>query len=182
MKSISRYIIALIIMASAYFGAASSASDTAVAFETGPFNGSVDLGEICNDIKVEEPKHSEGQDGTIQTDCFIHACGSTVLLSKYSYIKYDMETRFSADDAVADLSATGVDKDTIKTSEQEINGHPGIVVTGYVPEREIWMYIANFYISPSASGKILVWNNESKMAMAVKTIRVIEGTQLKRAA
>jgi hypothetical protein len=176
MKSILRCIIALIILASAYFSVASSASDTTVAFETGPFTGSVDLGELCNDIKVEEPKHSEGQDGTIQTDCFIHACGSTVLLSKYAYVKFDMESGFSANDAVADLSATGVDKDTIQISEREINRHPGMVVTGYIPEREIWMYIANFYVSPSASGKILVWNNESKMEMAVKTISVTEGT------
>jgi hypothetical protein len=181
MKSILGCIIALIIIALAYFGVASSTSDTTVAFETGPFTGSVDLGELCNDIKVEEPKHSEGQDGTIQTDCFIHTCGSTVLLSKYAYLKYDMESEFSADD-VADLSAAGVDKDTIQINDQEINGHPGIVVRGYIPEREIWMYIANFYISPSASGKILVWDNESKMAMAVKTISVMDGTQLRRAA
>jgi hypothetical protein len=182
MKSILRCVIALIIMSLAYFSVASSASDTTVAFETGPFTGSVDLGEPCNDIKVEEPKHSEGQDGTIQIDCFIHACGSTVLLSKYAYVKHDMESGFSADDASADLAATGVDKDTIQISEQEINGHPGIVVAGYIPEREMWMYIANFYVSPSASGKILVWNNGSKIAMAVKTISVTEGTQLRRAA
>jgi len=174
MKSILRYSIALIIMALAYFSVALSASDTTIAFETGPFTGSVDLGELCNDIKIEEPKHSEGQDGTIQTDCFIHACGSTVLLSKYAYVKFDMESGFSTNDAVADLSATGVDKDTIQISEQEINGHPGMVITGYIPEREMWMYIANFYVSPSALGKILVWDNERKMTMAVKTINVIE--------
>ncbi len=174
MKSILRYSIALIIIALAYSSVASSASDTTVSFETGPFTGSVDLGELCNDIKIEEPKHSEGQDGTIQTDCFIHACGSTVLLSNYAYIKFDMESGFSANDAVADLSATGVDKDTIQISEQDINGHPGMVVTGYIPEREMWMYIANFYVSPSALGKILVWDDESKMAMAVKTINVME--------
>jgi hypothetical protein len=180
MRSILRCIIALIIMASAYFGVASS--DTAVAFETGPFKGSVDLGELCNDIKVEDPKHIEGQDGTIQTDCLIHACGSTILLSKYACVKFDMESGFSDDDAIANLSAAGVDKDTIQTSKQEINGHPGIVVAGYMPEREMWMHIAIFYVSPSASGKILVWNNESKLAMAIKTISVMEGTQLGRSA
>lgn len=179
MKSILRCVIALIIMGLAYFSVASSTSDTTVPFETGPFTGSVDLGELCNDIKVEAPKHSEGQDGTIQTDCFIHACGSTVLLSKYAYVKFDMESGFSDNDAIADLSAAGVDKDTIQITEQEINGHPGIVVTGYVPEKEMWMQVANFYISTSAAGKILVWNNESMMAMAVKTISVMEGTQLR---
>ncbi len=180
MRSIVRCTIALIITALTYFSVASSASDTTIAFETGPFKGSIDLGELCNDIKIEEPKHTEGQDGTAQTNCFIHACGSTILLSKYAYIKFDMESGFGAND-IADLSATGVDKDTIQTSEQEINGHPGVVVTGYIPERDATMYIAVFYVSPNALGKILVWNNESKMAMAAKTINVTEGTQLRRA-
>lgn len=166
----------MIIMASAYFSVASSASDTTIAFETGPFTGSIDLGELCNDVKVEDPKHSEGQDGTIQIDCFIHACGSTILLSKYAYVKFDIESGFSADEAAANLSSAGVDKDTIQTSEQEINGHPGIVAAGYIPEKEMWIYIANFYISPSASGKILVWNNESNMEIAVNTISVMEGS------
>ncbi len=174
MRSILRYSIVLIIMALAYFSVASSSSNTTVTFETGPFTGSVDLGEPCNDIKVEEPTHTEGRDGTIQTDCFINACGSTVLLSKYAYVKYDMKSGFSADDAAADLAATGADKDTIQISEHEINGHPGIVVTGYLPERNATMYIAGFYVSPSASGKILVWDNESKMEMAIKTINVME--------
>lgn len=170
-KSRSMCNIALTLMALAYFSVA-SAADTAVTFEAGPFTGSIDLGEPCNDFKVEEPKHIEGQDGTIQTNCFIHACGSTILLSKYGHVKYDMESEFSADDVTSGLSAAGVDKNTIQISEHEINGHPGIVVTGYMPERDVTMLIAGFYVSPSALGKILVWDNATKMTMAVETINV----------
>jgi hypothetical protein len=165
--------IALVIMALAYFSVA-SASDTAVIFETGPFTGSMDLGELCNNLKVEKPKYIEGQDGAIQMDCFIHACGSTILLSKYAHVKYDIESEFSANDITAGLDAAGVDMDTIQIAEHEINGHPGLIVTGYIPERNVTMYIAGFYVSPSALGKILVWNNGSKMAMAAKTINVME--------
>lgn len=166
-------IIALIIVAATSFCV--SASDTTTNFHTGPFNVSVDLGESCNDLEINEPVQGEWLDGTAYTDYIASACGAMLAFATTDKANHDLKDSFGTDTIFSDLVELGADKDTIKVFEREIDGMPGAVGSGYVSKYGLNLYMASYYVSKDTIGHISVWGNESKIKTALKTIHVTKG-------
>jgi hypothetical protein len=72
------------------------------------------------------------------------------------------------------VSLFGADEYTISLNDRNINGMPGVVGSGYVPDSGVRLYLASFYVTKDSIGHISVWGNESKMDTILKTIHVAE--------
>jgi len=169
----------------AYFGNISARDpadipppDTTTKVETGPFKGSVDLGETCNDIKIWEPVQAETLDGNTYTDYTIKACDVILAFSKADNAFFDLENAFVTSSITStvnkELIELGADKDTIQVFKREIDDKPGAVGSGYVPKTGVTIYLAAYFVSPKSVVRIIVRNNQNKMTMALKTINVTE--------
>jgi hypothetical protein len=149
------------------------ASDTATTFKTGPFTGSIDLGMLCNDINASKPVQTETLGGDSYTRYVVMICGVEIDLTRYDKDTFESTTTW--DDGVAStLVGSGADKDTIAVYDREINSKPGAVGKGYVPKFEGTLYTAGFYVSPKTKCYITIWDNETKMISAIKSIHIAE--------
>jgi hypothetical protein len=150
-----------------------SASDTTTRFQTGPFNVSVDFGQHCNDINISKPYQEEKQDGTSYINYIAIACGAMVSFITTDKADYDLNRSLGTNSISEDLVLLfGADEDTISLNNRNINGMPGVVGSGYVPDSGVRLYLASFYVTKDTIGHISVWGNESKMDTILKTIHV----------
>ena len=150
------------------------ASGTVTTFKTGPFNVSVDLGMPCDDININKPVHGEWSDGTRYTDYTTKVCGDLIILTRTENAYYDLSGKFSTDTVTSDLIDLGADEDTISVYQRKIDGLPGAVGSGYMPEYGVTIYEASYYVSHKAAGHVVIMNNQTKMLSAIKTIHVTE--------
>jgi hypothetical protein len=167
-------LIALVIVAMTPFCV--SASDTTTTFQTGPFRGNIDLGVPCAKLDIREPIQSELLTGERFTDYKINLCnGSLVVLmfKKYDSLGFVFAGDYGTDSIQSNLLRLGADKDTITVFERKIDGKPGAVGSGYVPERGFDVYLAGFFASSDTIGQIMA-NNYTVMISALKTIHVTE--------
>jgi len=164
--------IVLVMVATTSFCA--SASDTTTKFQTGPFIVSIDLGESCSDLNISEPVQKERLTGDSYTNYDVKLCGVSLFFVQNAESGLDVSSPFGTAIANDLLIQTGADKDTIKVFERQINSLPGAVGSGYIPKLEGTFYVADFYISSRSTGHIYVWDNETKMISALKTIHVTE--------
>jgi hypothetical protein len=152
-----------------------SASDTTTKFQTGPFTGSIDLGEHCDNIYIEEPTHGELLSGDNNyTGYLLNFCDVIISFARYDFPVLDLNEGHGTEGIRIDLLRQGADKETISVFERKIDGKPGGVGSGYVPKYGIDLYEAGFYVSSSTVCHIDIWENESQMIAALKTINVTE--------
>jgi hypothetical protein len=151
-----------------------SATDTTTRFQTGPFNVSVDFGQHCNDINISEPEQDEWLDGTPYIDYIVMVCDAMVSFTTTEKANFDLNSSLETRSTFRDLIESGADKDTIRVYNREIDGMPGVVGSGYVPNYDMNSYLASFYVSKDTIVHIGVWGNESKIKTILKTIHVIE--------
>jgi hypothetical protein len=152
------------------------ASDTTTTFQTGPFSGSIDLGVPCDKLDIRAPIQSELLTGERFTDYKISLCnGSLVILTfkKYDPLGFVFAGDYGTDSIQSDLLRLGTDKDTITVFERKIDGKPGAVGSGYVPERGFDVYLAGFFASSDTTCNIMA-NNYTVMISALKTIKATE--------
>lgn len=171
MKLGIKCFIALVIVAMTSFCV--SASDTITEFQTGPFTVSVDLGKSCNDLNISEPDQVETLSGDSYTSYSATACNAVI-----SFLRYDTPPNWSDDFGTNSVKSAllkwGADKDTINVYDRTINDKSGAFGSGYIPKSEMICYKAGFYVSPKTLCWISIWDNETMMISALKTIKVTE--------
>jgi len=174
MKIMAKFFV-IIVVALAVF-CITVASCAVTTFETGPFNGSIDLGVPCKNIDNKEPAHGELISGLNYTEYVTSLCGAAIDLMKFNNTSFDLNG--SLDVGVkSDLLDMGADKDTILVYRHVVDSKPGAVGSGYVPKHDLTLYVSSFYVSPNTVGHIYVWENQTKMVSALKTIHITEAVQ-----
>lgn len=170
MKLGIKCFIALFIVAVASFCV--SASDTTTKFQTGPFTVSVDLGVPCNDVNISKPASTESLGGESYTVYDTSACGVEIWIKRCN--KDTFTTAFPTAAINAVLVQDGADKDTIALYDRTIDGKSGAAGSGYVPKFEKTIYLGAFAISAKSLCYITIWDNQTMMVSALKTIHVKE--------
>lgn len=151
-----------------------SASDTTTKFKTGPFTGSVDLGMSCDDINISKPVQGEWLSGLSYTGYDVKMCGVYIEFYRYDNPTLDLNANTFGTSITSSLLSSGANKDTISLYDREINSKSGAVGSGYIPKYDYTKYMAGFYVSPKSYCYISIWDNETKMVSALKTINVTE--------
>ena len=151
-----------------------SASDTTTKFQTGPFTVSVDLGTSCNDTNISKPVSSENLGGDSYTDYRANLCGVDIGFRRWDKDTIDLTSAFPTSKINTALLESGVDKDTIDLYSCTIDGKPGAVGKGYAPKLDKMDYAAAFHVSRKSFCYIYVWDNETMMISALKSIHITE--------
>ena len=153
-----------------------SASNTNISFNTGPFNGSIDLGMNCSDINIARPIHNELLDGTGYDRFVIDICGVSISLIHYNKSIFSPEKCVSTNTIFGDLISLSSDARTIQIYDRVIDGRNGAAGSATVPRYNSDVYDASYLISSKSICRITVWgaSNRAKMISAMDTIHVKE--------
>ncbi|MCX6668889.1 MAG: hypothetical protein NTV25_03660 [Methanothrix sp.] len=143
-------------------------------FKTGPFTGSIDLGVPCNDVNMSKPVSSELLSGDKYTNYDVNMCNVRLTFTRFDKPLLDVTSVMGNVGVETSLIISGCDKDTISLYPREINKMSGTVGKGYKSESGSTLYMARYYISSYAFGDIQIWDNETMMISALKTIHVTE--------
>ena len=165
-------IVLLCVVLAAFF--VTLASSTVTTFKTGPFTVSVDLGVPCNDTNISKPEASELLSGRSYTVFDVNMCKAHLYLRRYDKDIFDSTTSYSTSSIKSELIRKGADKDTIDLYDRTIDGKSGAAGRGYVPKYDERVYIAGFIVSPKSYCLINLWDNETMMISALKTIHITE--------
>ena len=101
-------------------------------------------------------------------------CNIFMFIRKYDKSQFDWTNAFGTQAVTNTLIYGGADKDTINVYDREINSKSGAVGSGYITKSGSTRYIAAFYVSPKSMCYIYIWDNQSMMISALKTINVTE--------
>jgi len=165
--------IAMVVVILASFSIAVASSNTSNTFKTGPFTVSVNLGMPCNDINISKPDQVETLSGDSYTDYTINACQCIIYFLRYD-TPQNWRDDFGTDVIQEVLIKAGADRDTINVYDRTIDGKSGAVGSGYIPKNDNQLYYAGFFVSPKSLGYIYIWDNQTEMISALKTIHVTE--------
>lgn len=147
-----------------------------VAFQTGPFNGTVDFGLPCPNLEILPPENSEMISGLNYTTYIINSHeGGFFFFNRFN--ETDVPQNFAyliGMAAVSDLLDHGAEKDSILVFNRSVSGRSGVVASGYVPHEDMVLYQATFFVSNNTVGHITVWENETMMSSILRSLKVSE--------
>ena len=160
-------------------------SVTALEHQVGPFTVSFDPGRSYKSIRVTGPFRLLGPDGTTWYTHYVLFCYSdtegsnidtSITINKFDLPVFDLSGEFPTKAVYSDIVASWkADPNTVYVVQRMIDGKPGVLGWGYLPDAKVQGYAISWYTSQTSVAHVEVWD-EQEAGNILNTIHIYELT------